>query len=356
MNLTIALAVLGVAVLVAIALHGRWQQRKLEPKRAPRVEPGLRKEPTLEPSDGADAPQTAVIGTFPASVGLPRADELQMPSLLRKTVRLDASIDAIVPIALEQAVSGDQAQMHLPTARRAGSKPFSIEGLNAQTGDWEAPMAGRRYSEFQAGVQLANRNGPLNEIEYSEFVQKVQSFADPLGGRVDAPDMLAVVARARELDAFAQDNDAVLSAELRTTGVPWSTSYVEQCAARHGFVAGPIPGRLVLPSAVGDPPLLTLVYDTQAVLADDPARAVVRGATLTLDVPQNAESAEPFEAWHRVATQLARDMQANLVDTEGRPIAEQAFASIGQTLQSLYQRMAARDLAAGSATTRRLFS
>jgi hypothetical protein len=34
-----------------------------------------------------------------------------------------------------------------------------------------------RYSAFQAGVQLANRSGAINDIEYSEFVMKAQAFA-----------------------------------------------------------------------------------------------------------------------------------------------------------------------------------
>lgn len=356
MTLTVALAILGGIVLAAIIAHGAWQQRRASPRRPSPDVPQVRREPTL--GDELPKPATAVIGTFPAGTDVARKDAAPLPALLRRAVRLDASIDAIVPITVEGPVSGEQAVMHLPTARRAGSKPFYVEGLNAATGEWETPIAGERYSEFQAGVQLANRNGPLNEIEYSEFIQKVQGFAEPVGGMVDAPDMLAVVARARELDAFAQASDAVLTAELRSRGASWSTGFVAQCATRHGFVAGPLPGRLVLPSPIdpNDPPLLMLSFDAQAALSDDPTNAVVRAATLTLDVPQTPEAGEPFAAWHRAATGLAREMEADLVDDRGAPIPVQSFASIGETLTGLYRRMAARDLAAGSAAARRLFS
>jgi hypothetical protein len=107
--------------------------------------------------------------------------------------RLDALIDALVPLALESPVSGELVLSHLPPSRRAGTKPFLIEGLNAATGQWEPPVAGQRYGELQAGVQLASRSGALNEIEYSEFVQKVQAFADAVGAMPDFPDMLDVV-------------------------------------------------------------------------------------------------------------------------------------------------------------------
>jgi hypothetical protein len=357
MTLTVALAILGGLVLAAIIAHGAWQQRRANPRRPEPDPPFVRREPTL--GDETPKPVTEVIGTLPAGAAdTSRADPLPMPALLRRTVRLDASIDAIVPITIEAPVTGEHALMHLPTARRAGSKPFYVEGLNAASGEWETPSTGQRYGEFQAGVQLASRNGPLNEIEYSEFIQKVQGFAEPMGGMVDAPDMLAVVARARELDGFAQASDAVLTAELRARGAAWSTGFVEQCAARHGFVKGSLPGRLALPSPVdpNDPPMLALSYDPQAALADDPTQAVVRSATLTLDVPQSPETAEPFAAWHRAATELAREMEADLVDDRGAPIPVQSFASIGETLAGLYRRMAARDIAAGSAAARRLFS
>jgi hypothetical protein len=97
-------------------------------------------------------------------------------------------------------------------------------------------------------VQLANRSGPLNAIEYSEFVQKLQAFADAVGATADVPDMLDVVARARELDALSAPLDAQLSVTLRTNGVAWSVGFVQQVAGRLGLVPGVLPGRLVLPS------------------------------------------------------------------------------------------------------------
>jgi hypothetical protein len=381
-SLTLALALVGALVLVGVIVHGLWQARRANPRLAEPITPANRREPTL---GEAPAPETANIGTLSAhdgganldasrqapvtqvigSLGLmapktpdPSSDDWSMLTLIKRPVRLDASIDSIAPIALDAPITGELALMHLPSARRAGSKPFHIEGLNTQSHEWEAPEPQQRYSEFQAGVQLANRSGPLNQIEFSEFIQKVQSFADAIGGSVDVPGMLTVIGRARDLDAFAQSSDAVLTAELRTNGSAWSTGFVQQCAARHGFVAGALPGRLVLPGAAerGDPPMLTLNVDPQAALADDPNQSVVRSITLTLDVPQTPEAGEPFAAWHRVANDLAREMDASLVDDDGKPIALQAFAAIGQQLRTLYERMAAHDLAAGSAASRRLFS
>ena len=275
---------------------------------------------------------------------------------VRRAQRVDALIDAIATVTPDAPASGELALAHLPSSNRAGTKPMLIEGLDAETGTWETPTHGRRYGEFQAGVQLANRSGALNEIEFSEFVQKVQGFADGIGALADFPDMLDVVGRARELDAFATAADAQLSLQLRANGVAWSVGFVQQAAARQGFQPGALPGRLVVPGvADGDPPMLVLSFDPQTALTDDP-QASLRQVTLTLDVAQTPEIAEPFPAWHSAATALCGELDATAIDERGVPITLHDYDHIGKELQQLYRRLESRDLAAGSPAARRLFS
>ena len=198
-------------------------------------------------------------------------------------LQLDALIDAFATFTLDAPVSAEAIAPHLAAKRFVGSKLFLVEGLNSETGRWEAPAAGQRYPELQAGVQLASRTGALNEIEYSEFVQRIQAIADAIGASADFPDMLDVMARARELDAFASQHDAQLAVHLHAQGAAWSVGYIQQHARRHGFVPGVVPGRLVYPSTEeGAPPVLTLTFDSQAALADEPDRAAVRDVTLSL--------------------------------------------------------------------------
>jgi len=345
MSLTVALAVLAGLVLAALIAHGAWSAHRASPKRAALEVPPARVEPSLGEGQAVPAADPDEPVRTPA------------PALRRPALRLDALIDALVTLTLDAPVTGELALAHLPASRRAGSKPFMVEGLNAETGEWEAPTAGQRYGEFQAGVQLANRSGALNQIEYSEFVQKLQTFAEGVGAMADFPDMLDVVARAKELDAFANPNDAQLTANLRANGAAWSVGYLQQSAARHGFVAGALPGRLALPGADDSaPPVLSLAFDAQAALADDSSQAAVREVTLALDVPQTPEAAEPFAAWQQAIRGLAGEMDAAVVDHDGRPITLQHFAGITVELHSLYRRLEARDLAAGTPAARRLFS
>jgi hypothetical protein len=184
-NLTWALTGLAVLVLVSLGAHGVWtarlaarrQQAPMQVRHAP-VEPGF-----AEPASAAAPPDAQASGDGHRAK--------------RQAARIDALIDAVATLAIEAPVSGEQVLAHLPGSLRAGSKPFLIEGLNATNGQWEPMAATLHYSELQAGVQLANRSGAINEIEYSEFVHTLQRFADALGAMVEFPDMLDVVARAR---------------------------------------------------------------------------------------------------------------------------------------------------------------
>ncbi|MBV8502832.1 MAG: cell division protein FtsZ [Paucibacter sp.] len=341
MTLTAMLAIVGGLILAFVIGQGAWAARKAGPRKALPVQNGV--EPQF------DAPLEPKIGETPTIAEIVRAR--------RQSTRIDALIDAIATINVDAPVSGEMAIAHLPGSRRAGTKPFHIEGLNTETGDWEQPTPGQRYSEFQAGLQMANRGGPLNEIEYSEFVQKLQGFVDGIGGFAQFPDMLDVVSRARELDQFAAENDAQLAVMLRAKGASWTLGFVQQAALRHGFVPGAVPGRLVLPAIdEGLPPVLVLAYEPQAALAETPEGVSLRELTLSLDVPQTPAVAEPFAAWQESARGLARDLEADICDDAGHVLNLHAFASIDAELGERYKALAARDLASGSLAARRLFS
>lgn len=346
-NLQIGLAILGALVLVAMATHAAWTARKNRPRQAAPSDPVVG--PHNESQVGAGIEPGLDVAAFDvASFPLP---------VLEKRASMDALIDVIAPIALEGLVSGDAALAAMPPTRRAGSKPFAIEGFNEMAQRWEMPLAGQRYALFQAGVQLANRSGALNEIEYSEFVMKTQAFCDAINGTPDFPEMREEVARARELDQFASDHDAQLGFVLRARHAAWSPGYVQQNAARLGFVAGAIPGRMVVPASIaGMPPVLGLSFDTQAALADDPAQSAIRDVAISLDVAQVDRSECAFARMREAALALADSMEGVVTDDNGQLLTPEAMDVIGTELEQLYDTLDQRDLSAGSALARRLFS
>ena len=213
-TLQISLAIIGGIVLALVIAYNTWTSRRNTPRQA---QPEVHDTEIMSVSDG-EAPERQEPGfDVPlAASGDPAHGERTEPGVSlpqpEKKPGLDPLIDVMAPVTPEQAVSGDAALAAMPPTRRVGSKPFAVEGLNDATQQWETPAPGQRYSQFQAGVQLANRTGALNEIEFSEFVMKTQAFADAIHAAPDFPDMLHEVARARELDQFANEHDAQLAA------------------------------------------------------------------------------------------------------------------------------------------------
>ncbi len=413
-TLQISLAVLGIILLAAVLAYNTWTYRRAAPKRAkPQaapVEAAPRQEPNLAeladfPADfsghasanasanfsgmadldGVGAVQLSAgagddsdaVGVFladdpvlQASASSPTSDTLatqpQRPAeapapVADKRGALDALIDAIASLRLDRATAGEIILQVQPTTRRAGSKPFQVEGRNYVSGQWEPVRAGQRYVLLQAGVQLANRLGPLNEIEFSEFVLKVQTFADSLGAALELPDMLREVARARELDQFASQHDAQLSFMLRPVRAAWSPGYITQQAAALGFAPTSMPGRMALPAgtaggAAGAAPLLVLSFDPQAAQAEDLDRTAVYDLLLSLDVPQVPQALQPFTRLCETLHTLAAHMDGALCDPDGNPLPAAALEPIGQQLAEVYATLAAHEVAAGSMLARRLFS
>ena len=374
-TLQISLAVAGGMILAGVVAHSAWSSRRNAPRQPTTPDSGVTEAmpPRDKVPDDSSPITSATLDGFAAERREPSFDPashtpaqegaaapfMPWPGLAspEKPPALDALIDVIAPVALDGVASGEAALAAMPSTRRVGSKPFGVEGLDAITGEWQFPAAGQRYSAFQCAVQLANRTGALNQIEYSEFVVKAHAFADALGGEAEFPDMLEEVARARELDQFASSHDAQLSFGLRAISTAWSPGYVQQCAGRIGFVPGALPGRMVLPaSQPGLAPVLGLSFDAQAAMSEVPEDTALRDITLSLDVPQVAHSERAFARLCESAIALAKAMDGVIIDDNGMPIRPAAMDAINTDLEALYTTLEARDLAAGSVLTRRLFS
>lgn len=370
-DLTLSLIALGGVFMAGLSVHSVWQARRAEPRRADpnpavHLEPGLHMPESavsqapimLDPGAASAVSVQPVL--VPSQLTKGESDEAAVAQLAikppRYVARIDGLIDAIVSIGLEAPVSGEGLLAHIPVTRRAGTKPFLVEACNESTRQWEHPVAGSRYTELQVGIQLANRHGALNEIEYSEFLQKIEALTQSVGGMADFPDMLDVVSRARELDAFASQHDAQLAIHLRARDIAWSVGYIRQSAARQGFM-GLISGRMALPSAEeGAPPILSLQFDAQAAMADDPNQAALRSVTVHFDLPQTDAQAKPSLQWRQCARALAESMDAHVVDDSGRLLSDEGFAAIDKALERLYKALDERGVAAGSMPARRLFS
>ncbi|RQS73898.1 cell division protein FtsZ [Burkholderia sp. Bp8963] len=267
---------------------------------------------------------------------------------------VDRRIDCIVPIRLASPLPGDKILPVAQRLRRAGSKPVHIEG-KPEGGHWELLQNGVRYEELRAAAQLANRGGPLNELEFSEFVTGVQQFADAIDGAPEFPDMMETVSMARELDGFAAQCDAQLSINVMSDGAPWSANYVQAVASQDGLLLSRDGTRFVKLDAKQNPVFMLQFGDTN-FLRDDLTYKGGNMITLVLDVPVAEEDILPFRLMCDYAKSLSERIGARVVDDQRRPLPESTLLAIEQQLMKLYAKLEQAGIPAGSPVTRRLFS
>ncbi len=272
---------------------------------------------------------------------------------------IDPLIDCIVPLHLERKASGDRILPLTGRLRRAGTKQVHIEGLYEPANAWEPVTAGHQYEDLQVAVQLANRGGPLNALEFSEFVNAVEALAESLDASAELPDMSETVANARELDGFAAACDVQLGVNVVSDGAPWSAAYVQNVATQDGLVLSRDGTRFTRYQAGPDGiqrALFTLQFGDTNFLRDDLTVKAGSQITLLLDVPQASQAVKPLKTMCEYGDSLAQRMGARLVDDNHRPLTETSFVAIFQQLQALYDKLETRGMPAGSPVALRLFS
>ena len=354
---------------------------RIEPRAEPRIEPGAA--PRQEPSfsldgdvttpapvslDGVSSP-AAVAGEFstdpiePSSAAsnasavsaedaaeaalIARANAASAAAAEQATALVDPLIDCLLPLALEGAARGDKLLPVLQTLRMVGNKPVHYIGL-AVSGDWEPIVHGGVYTKLQGGVQLASRSTALNELEYSELVTRLRAMADEIGAEPEIPDMIEVMAEARNLHRFVAGHDAQLGVNLQSNGAPWAISTLIGALEKQGFDLRP-DGRYVMPDGEG---AFLFSLSTNVTLAEETTSRL----TLLLDVPCVSPARDGFGAMVACAKSLVGRLDATIVDDYNQPLSDTALGEIASQVQDFYAEMNQADIPAGSTRALRLFS
>ncbi|WP_373987405.1 cell division protein ZipA C-terminal FtsZ-binding domain-containing protein [Duganella sp. BuS-21] len=276
-----------------------------------------------------------------------RANAASAAAAEQATALVDPLIDCLLPLALEAPARGDKLLPVLQTLRMVGNKPVHFIG-KAVSGDWEPVNHGGVYTELQGGVQLASRSTALNELEYSELVTRLRAMADEIGAEPAVPDMIEVMAEARNLHRFVAGHDAQLGVNLQTNGAPWSVNTLIAALEKQGFDLRP-DGRFVMPDGEGG-----FLFSLSTNVT--PAEETTARLTLLLDVPCVAPARDGFGAMAACAKALVARLDATIVDDYNQPLSDAALTEIAGQVQDFYTEMNEADIPAGSTRALRLFS
>jgi hypothetical protein len=351
-----SLAAAGATGVAAVFIYNKWQEHKAK-KSVERAFSSDHDDVLMRndnPSEGRHEPSFDLGGgnggdteDYPPHQGARAQDEAAISPAELATQLVDPLIDCLIPLALENAVRGDKVLPVLQTLRHVGNKPIHYIGLHVN-GDWEPITHGGVYTKLQAGVQLASRTTALNELEYSELVQRLRVLSDDIGAESEIPDMIEVMKDARTLHRFVAGHDAQLGVNLMSNGAPWAISTLIGALEKQGFDVRP-DGHFVMPD--GDGGQLFSLSTNVTFGADTTSRL-----TLLLDVPCVAPAREGFGAMVACARSLVGRLDATIVDDSGQPLMDEALGEINGQVLDFYQEMEAADIPAGSVRAMRLFS
>ena len=330
-----------------------------------RGEPTLRSEPSFAAGAGLDAAEpplptdppdpdadgsgdlhadTQILGDEPARTA---SDASQAPGSM-----IDDEIHAVVTLEPESLLSGDRAWSLLHAFRHAGRQSVMLVGVR---GDLQEPIrAGQRYEAVLVAVQLANRSGPLNEIEWSEFVAALQHVSEQIPASCEIPDMRETTARARALDAQCVPLDAQIGINLASLQSGWTGQHVASLARDHGLILRP-DGRFHALDEHGATLFVLQNGDGGAFRADTLETQQTSRLTLLLDVPRAPQAQHPFDRLVSLANELAAALDAAIVDDQSRVLTPPALASIGRQIEPVYEKLTEAGMPAGSPRALALF-
>jgi FtsZ-interacting cell division protein ZipA len=258
---------------------------------------------------------------------------------------LNKMADCIVTLGLREPVSGERLHHLTGGLRRVGGKPVICEAQD-HLGEWQPIVAGERYEGLRLGVLMANRHGPLNAMEFSDFAAAAQKIADHFEVHIDIPDMQQTLQRARALDVKCASLDAQIGLNVRTED-NLSTEQLAAVAQEFAPLFGLVErgnnrycalgqhGEVLFSMALGDRPQLL---------------------TLLLDVPRAPSAAQPWAKMVDCANRCSARFGGVLVDDADRPLNQDALDRIGGQLGQRYQSLIEEDMTAGSPVALRLFN
>ena len=362
-DLQISLIGIGIAIVIGVIAYNKWQEyrakKHVERAFSDPVEDVLigaaqtenrteRKEPVLDGTirmEDAASPSETVPALSQIDDESMADGKVIVPKVPEMPV--DDLIELPVTLVLEESMRAEKILPHLQSLRYTGGKPVRFLGM-PDGEDWQAIVPGQSYRQIRACVLLANRNGALNEIEYSELLMRLRQIADAIGAEPEIPEMAEVIEKARQLYQFVSDHDAKLGISIRSNGAPWQMVTLATALEKQGFEARP-DGLFVMKDKEKGTVLFTL--STNEVAASETATRL----TLLMDVPCVAQETDGFGQMIQCGKALCIRLDGALIDDGNQLLTDRFIEEIAGQVNDFYRDMQKGAVPAGSYRAMRLF-
>ncbi|MDR6602782.1 hypothetical protein J2732_003787 [Achromobacter deleyi] len=358
-DLQIGLIALGVLLILLVLGFNWWQDRRVRRKMQSHF-PTSEQDPLLggaaAAAAGAATTASGAVSRREPGMGgdAPRKEGQPAPvdpgSDADDTEEPDPACEVVIEINFAEPVRGADLLPYMQSLRHVGRKPMRVFAETDQRRHRARVHAGETYASMQLAVLLANRSGPLSAIEWSQAWARAQDMAERFDATIEGPDQQAVLEQGARLD----DTCAALDTQVGLTlmlGTAQPAAEVLSVARDTGFVAEG--NRLAWPAENGATRFTLSRADGAAF---DAGMGGIERLYLLLDVPCAPADSRAFGRMVDVGRDLAARLRAELVDDQGKPLAEGSETVIDERLQVLFEQLEQAGLPAGSERAQRVFA
>lgn len=387
-DLQISLIIIGIIVIAGIAVFNWLQQLRYRRKvqaafdhkhddillddhhsEEPfqRIEPKFNKTPADIPFDTftqidlppSEPKKSPAMPPTPPAVNIPINTALNSSISSSLPLDFDSNVNYIVSIRSDSVIANTHIAKLLQRKFDFG-KPVYWLGQHEKNELWEeitneSNVDSDGYSHLKGCLQLADRAGPISEVNLSKFRDLVQDFAAQVHAAAECPDIVSTHERAVMLDKFCADVDVMIGINIisKDNGAFVGTK-IRALAEASGF-------RLESDGLFkyrddNNHILFTLSnYESSPFLSENMKSLTTHGVTFLLDVPRVAHGERVFDQMTHLAKIFSNTLGGIMVDDNRVPLSDSGIQRSKQQLIEIQASMKKNHINAGSPNALRLF-
>lgn len=270
----------------------------------------------------------------------------------------DSNTDYIINIRSESAIANIYIAKLLQRKFDFG-KPVCWLGQRHKNEPWEeitneTNVDSDGYVHLKGCLQLADRTGPISEVNLSKFRDLVQDFASQVHAVADCPDIVSTHERAVMLDKFCAKVDVMIGMNIISKdGGAFAGTKIRALAEASGFK---LESDGLFKYRDDNNILFTMGnYESPQFLPENIKSLTTHGITFLLDVPRVAHGERVFDQMTHLAKIFANTLGGIMVDDNRVPLSDSGILKSKQQLVEIQSSMRKSHINAGSTSALRLF-
>ncbi|PTQ79171.1 ZipA-like protein with FtsZ-binding domain [Nitrosomonas ureae] len=391
-DLQISLIIIGIIIIVAVAIFNWLQQLRYrrevqaafehkhddilldahhsdEPFQ--RIEPKFNKKisdvtlDTLTPADDqvdlppVESKKTSVTSPAHPTINIPQTSTSINSATTSPLLDYDSNTNYIVNIRSGSVIANTHIAKLLQRKFDFG-KPVYWLGQHDKNEPWEeisneSNVDSDGYCHLKGCLQLADRAGPISEVNLSKFRDLVLDFASQVNASAECPDIVSAHEKAVMLDKFCAEVDVMIGINIisKDDGAFVGTK-IRALAEASGF-------RLETDGLFkyrddSNNILFTLNnYESSPFLPENIKSLTTHGVTFLLDVPRVAHGERVFDQMTHLAKIFSNTLGGIVVDDNRVPLSDSGLQKSKQQLLEIQTLMKKNHINAGSPSALRLF-